>query len=225
MSCVISKRYNASSDWADVRRAKYLPTGTVLELAILGLLKDQPLHGYEIRKRLGESLGFLWGVSFGSLYPALRRLEKAGAIAAIIPAPRRGHIASTGSLSGEAAVARRGLLGAAARNRKAYELTARGEELFNELLLAHQTAGSDDERSFAVRFTFARYMSPVQRFRLLEDRGIEIQRKIRSLETLDREIDIYSTALAQRQMQSLQADLEWVTNLLSKEKEMEGASA
>ncbi len=48
----------------------------MLELAILGLLKEQPLHGYELKKRLGETLGFLWGVSFGSLYPALRRLER-----------------------------------------------------------------------------------------------------------------------------------------------------
>jgi len=54
----------------------------VLELAILGLLKDQPLHGYELKKRLGETLGFLWGVSYGSLYPALQRLEHRGFISA-----------------------------------------------------------------------------------------------------------------------------------------------
>jgi DNA-binding PadR family transcriptional regulator len=42
----------------------------MLELAILGLLKEQPLHGYELKKRLGETLGFRWGVSYGSLYPA-----------------------------------------------------------------------------------------------------------------------------------------------------------
>ncbi|MSO17617.1 MAG: PadR family transcriptional regulator, partial [Acidimicrobiia bacterium] len=53
----------------------------MIELAVLGLLKEQPLHGYEIKKRLGETLGALWGVSYGSLYPALRRLERAEAIA------------------------------------------------------------------------------------------------------------------------------------------------
>ena len=50
----------------------------VLELAILGLLQEQPLHGYELKKRLSETLGSFWGVSFGSLYPALRRLERSG---------------------------------------------------------------------------------------------------------------------------------------------------
>ena len=47
---------------------------------MLGLLADQPRHGYDLRKRLSETLGPLWGISFGSLYPALRRLERAGAI-------------------------------------------------------------------------------------------------------------------------------------------------
>ena len=57
----------------------------MLDLAVLGLLKDQPLHGYELKKRLSDTLGFLWGVSYGSLYPALRRLERDGAIENVIP--------------------------------------------------------------------------------------------------------------------------------------------
>ena len=46
----------------------------MLDLAILGLLRDTPRHGYELKQQLA-GLGF-WKVSFGSLYPALRRLEK-----------------------------------------------------------------------------------------------------------------------------------------------------
>jgi hypothetical protein len=47
----------------------------VLELAILGLLKEQPLHGYELKKRLGDTLG-----SFGGLVRApLPRAETPGA--------------------------------------------------------------------------------------------------------------------------------------------------
>ena len=47
---------------------------TVLELAVLGLLHDGPRHGYELKQRCSEIIGPLWGVSFGSLYPALQRL-------------------------------------------------------------------------------------------------------------------------------------------------------
>ena len=53
----------------------------MLELAILGLLEDQELHGYEIRKRLRDELGLFSNISFGSLYPALSRLERGGAVA------------------------------------------------------------------------------------------------------------------------------------------------
>ena len=43
----------------------------MLELAILGLLQEQELHGYEIRRRLRDELGLFANISFGSLYPAL----------------------------------------------------------------------------------------------------------------------------------------------------------
>jgi hypothetical protein len=80
----------------------------VLELAVLGLLKEQPLHGYELKKRLGETLGFLWGVSYGSLYPALRRLERDGAIEIVLePTVATAPVPATGSLTGDLAAARR----------------------------------------------------------------------------------------------------------------------
>jgi uncharacterized cupin superfamily protein len=61
--------------------------GAVLELAILGVLKEQELHGYELKKRLTEVLGAFSSVSFGSLYPALARLEAAGAVRIVVEAP------------------------------------------------------------------------------------------------------------------------------------------
>src|SRR2546426_48439 len=76
----------------------------MLELAILGLLKELPLHGYELKKRLNDSLGQFWGVSYGSLYPALARLEKLGAIEAVDPPLAAAAIfPATGSIRGGAA--------------------------------------------------------------------------------------------------------------------------
>ena len=54
----------------------------MLDMAILGLLEERDLHGYEIRRQLRDNLGILANVSFGSIYPALTRLEKAGAVVA-----------------------------------------------------------------------------------------------------------------------------------------------
>src|ERR1700712_4960919 len=74
------------------------------ERAVLGLLAEQPRHGYDLKKRLSETLGPLWGISFGSLYPALRRLERSGAIEAEEDAEGApGGIVATGSLKGDLA--------------------------------------------------------------------------------------------------------------------------
>ncbi len=55
----------------------------MLEMAVLGLLKEQDMHGYELKKRLSDVFGVPSAVSFGSLYPALARLEAAGAVHAV----------------------------------------------------------------------------------------------------------------------------------------------
>src|SRR3954466_5530469 len=105
----------------------------MLELAVLGLLADQPRHGYELKKRLSETLGPLWGISFGSLYPALRRLERSGAIHEVDDAadaagvgPRRPFV-PTGSLKGDLAAARMRLRARPSRRtRRAYAITDQG---------------------------------------------------------------------------------------------------
>ena len=55
----------------------------MLEFALLGLLKERPMHGYDLRKRLREEFGPLSNLSYGSLYPALARLEADGMISAL----------------------------------------------------------------------------------------------------------------------------------------------
>ena len=59
----------------------------VLELAVLGLLHESPMHGYELRKRLSSVLGAFRAFSYGSLYPCLKdargpRLDRRGRAAA-----------------------------------------------------------------------------------------------------------------------------------------------
>lgn len=50
----------------------------MLELAILGFLCAAPLHGYELRKRITALTGHVRPVAESTLYPAIKRLEKAG---------------------------------------------------------------------------------------------------------------------------------------------------
>ncbi|GAA2433881.1 PadR family transcriptional regulator [Streptomyces mauvecolor] len=53
----------------------------MLELAILGFLHEAPLHGYELRKRITALTGHVRPVGESTLYPAIKRLEKAGLLA------------------------------------------------------------------------------------------------------------------------------------------------
>lgn len=206
----------------------------MLELAILGLLKDQPLHGYELKKRLSDTLGAFWGVSFGSLYPALRRLERSGAIAVDEAAARRAStVPATGSLAGEAAAARlRGVAGTAGRrNRKAYRITETGEAQF--LALLESPDGADDERLFALKVAFCRHVDPESRIALLERRRAEVaDRLARARRNPASGLDRYTRSLLEHRTSSTERDLEWVDELIRAEREaldpnhhQEGASA
>ncbi|MFF3462658.1 PadR family transcriptional regulator [Streptomyces sp. NPDC001984] len=53
----------------------------MLELAILGFLYDTPLHGYVLRKQIAALTGHVRPVAESTLYPAIKRLEKAGLLA------------------------------------------------------------------------------------------------------------------------------------------------
>lgn len=53
-----------------------------VRFGVLGLLAEEPLHGYQIKQRFEEMLGGTWDVNFGSIYQALQRLERDGLVAA-----------------------------------------------------------------------------------------------------------------------------------------------
>ena len=50
--------------------------------AILALLDDRPMHGYEMITELDERTGGRWRPSAGSIYPTLQLLEDEGLVTA-----------------------------------------------------------------------------------------------------------------------------------------------
>ena len=204
----------------------------MLELAILGLLKEFPLHGYELKKRLNDTLGHVWGVSYGSLYPALARLERMGAIEVVDPppAPASGGIPipATGSIAGEAAAARlRRPLRRGGRTRKAYRIAAAGQALFNELLQADPAPGTDENRAFALKLAFCRHLEPPARLELLQRRRNQLAEKLaRARQALAGSTratrgpspDRYTRALIEHETSTAERDLEWVDSLIAAER-------
>jgi DNA-binding PadR family transcriptional regulator len=197
----------------------------VLELAILGLLKESDLHGYELKKRLAETLGMFSSVSFGSLYPALARLEAAGAVKAVeaneevmAPAPM------TGSLGAELASyrARRsaGRGGRGGKTRKVYGITPRGHELFAELLAADH-ASTEDDRLFNLRLAFARHLPADARLGMLQRRRAALVERAatgHSRMRVGRERhDAYTQSLMQHGTEATERDISWLDRLIANE--------
>ena len=197
----------------------------MLEIAVLGLLKEQPLHGYELKKRLSETLGFLWGVSYGSLYPALRRLERDGAIEVVAePVAVAPPIAATGSLKGDLATARRNAPRGAKpsrRTRKAYRITPAGVSRFEELLLADDPH-TDEDKAFALKLAFCSELPAPARVELLERRHVALLTRLnQSRRTTATRNDRYTRALVEHRARSTRVDLEWIEDLLEAERATE----
>jgi len=196
----------------------------MLDLAILGLLTEGDLHGYEIRRRLRDSLGLLANVSFGSLYPALARLEAAGAVESVEPAapvtPVPAGLA-TGSLSGELAAlrARRAGLGRPKRSKKVYRITDTGRQLFATLL--DEPAPTEDARSFSLRLSLASHLSPERRLGLLERRRNQLRSRLDEVVagTAGAELDAYQRSVVDHTADSVRADIAWLDGLVAFERD------
>jgi DNA-binding PadR family transcriptional regulator len=196
----------------------------MLDLAILGLLEERDLHGYEIRRLLREHLGLLANVSFGSIYPALTRLEKAGAVvatdaSAAAPSPATTHAAPpTGSLSGELAVlrSRRHAPTRARRGKKVYRITDEGRRLFAELLA--EGGATADDRSFSLRLAFARHLAPQARLTLLERRRALLVQRLGEAESARADLDVYARSVVQHTADGVARDISWLDHLIASER-------
>jgi DNA-binding PadR family transcriptional regulator len=190
----------------------------MIDLAVLGLLKEQELHGYELRKQVAELLGGRGAVSFGSLYPALARLERGGMVKAVEAneGPAR-PTPSSGSLAGELAAfrARRGLNGRGGRSRKVYGITERGEAHLVELLADPSPC---DDRTFALRVAFCRFLAPEGRLALFERRRAEVTAQLATRHRRDTRLDHYLRSLREHDTASLEADLAWLDRLIAAER-------
>jgi DNA-binding PadR family transcriptional regulator len=196
----------------------------MLDMAILGLLEERDLHGYEIRRQLREHLGLLANVSFGSIYPALTRLEKSGAVVATEGAGAASAAASptpappTGSLSGERAVlrARRHSPTRARRGRKVYRITDAGRTLFAELLAG--SGATEDARSFSLRLAFARHLAPQARLALLERRRAQLVQRLGEAADARTDLDVYARSVVQHTADGVARDISWLDTLIASER-------
>lgn len=157
------------------------------------------MHGYELKKRLSFMLGHFWTVSYGSLYPALKRLEKSGAIERAYSVKEK------------------------TRHRNVYRITHGGENQFMRLLsdtvpdssLAHT-------EKFDVRMAFFQYLEPEARLRLLEKRRHVLEEqvaKFKAYRSSNRDQDHYRSGLMSHKVDQAKGDIRWLERLITHERE------
>jgi DNA-binding PadR family transcriptional regulator len=183
----------------------------VLEFALLGLLNEAPMHGYELRARLKSILGTFRAFSYGSLYPSLRRMREAGWITEGEPESRP---AQAPPLTGR-------------RGKVVYRLTAEGKERLAELLAEAGPAAYDDE-GFGVHFAFFAQTRADVRMRILEGRRRRVEERrdgLRQALARTRErMDRYTLELQEHGLDAVEREVRWLNELIATEQREQDAT-
>ncbi len=158
------------------------------------------MHGYELRKRLNLMLG--WGrlLSFGSLYPALKRMVRDGLITettvSTTPVTRRPRIV--------------------------YEVTEEGRLEFKRLMSEAGPAAWEDD-TFGIRFAFFSRTDMEIRLRVLEGRRTRLQERLdrvqNDLSRTQKEVDQYAAELQRHGVESVEREVRWLSDLIDAERE------
>ena len=168
-----------------------------LEFALLGLLSQNPLHGYELRKRMGAIFGPFRALSFSVLYPQLRRMVEGGVI-------EESQMESTSR-----------------RSRIVYAITDKGLTRFSDLT---ETVSPDtwEDEGFEIRFAFFGPTSTKNRVRILEGRHRRLKEKAEilrgELEKSPVGIDKYLEEWRRHSLESAQREIDWLEDMIKTER-------
>jgi DNA-binding PadR family transcriptional regulator len=166
----------------------------------LGLLSQGPLHGYELRKRVTITIGPLRAISFGSLYPELKRLSTLNLIEEKESNTERGLTK---------------------RARISYQITPQGTERLNTLLKSSGPETWEDETFTTYLSFFAKTASAV-RLQILQGRKVRLQEKINLLQDqlnkTDQELDNYNLQISNYNLDSVKREMKWIDELISNER-------
>jgi DNA-binding PadR family transcriptional regulator len=162
------------------------------EYALLGLLAQQPAHGYELHQRLSGDLGQIWHISLSQTYNILNRLEAQGFI--------RGDLREQDKLP----------------SRREFHLTETGSQRFDAWLNAPSGCSVRAIRvEFTTRLYFAQASDPLLAHRLIEAQEQEVQSGLRHLKAALVNIpanQVFNRLGLELRIRQLTSILEWLAN-------------
>lgn len=164
------------------------------ELLLLGLLKESPKHGYEIKKKIKEILSLFAGIELKSIYYPLNVLEKKGLI-----------------------VRRKGKLGRRPL-RFTYALAPQGESRFQELLNKSFLNFKRPQFSLDLSLYFLNYIKPDIARRRLRGRMLILKKLTRGLRqtinSLKKKKLSSLVYILEHNLQMVETEFRFLTNLI-----------
>jgi len=164
-----------------------------LDILILAMIRDEPRHGYEIKKRVSGVLGMGVTLNNNILYPSLRRFEEEGAVKSKVE-----------SHAGTPA-------------RRVYRLTPTGHELLRTMLEDFPAERADSDPEFFVRLAFFELLDDEVRADILATRrqalAAELEHVTRMRKSIDPRRDRYPAALIDFLIERLEREIRWIDGL------------
>jgi len=163
----------------------------MLELATLGLLQKEALHGYRLKQQMELFMNGCISVNYGAIYPLLKRLEEKGLIEVFTEE------------------------GESNNPRKMYRITAKGREKWKEKMLDHPHESWVNSRSrFMIKYFFFSYLEPSERLKLLEHRlmicKLQLETKEKDQESILNYDDPYQVQAWQKCTSSIEDEIQWL---------------
>jgi DNA-binding PadR family transcriptional regulator len=167
----------------------------MLELATLGLLQQEPLHGYRLKQDLERFISGCISVNYGAIYPLLKRLEQQGMLTLSYAEGEGGG------------------------KRKIYAITEKGRERFLEKMLEHPQESWVNARSrFMIKFVFFSHLHGQQRIKLIEHRLAVCQSRLREQKRELKPDDYYFATAFDRYVSVIENEIAWLKVQLDQEK-------
>jgi PadR family transcriptional regulator, regulatory protein AphA len=162
-----------------------------LEFVLLGLIRRQPIHGYELLQiwNQPQSIGMIWSVKPGPLYASLEKLELLGYLESEL------------------------LPGDSSPNRKEYIITSSGEKVFVGWMQTPVPAARDFRQDFLAKMYFSADVEAVVLRDLFDRQKLLCQRWLISLQQQMLNGTEFEQQVFSFRIQQVQFILEWLQEL------------
>lgn len=165
-----------------------------LKYALLGLLAESPKYGYEIKQKFEGALGNVWSVSYGQLYPTLRKLSE------------------------QQWVTKKTAPGKKAAEKNIYSITPIGKKKLDDWLLKPLRISYKVKDEFTLKFLFFNklpaeqvldYLKMQQKKTIMQKEDFQ-----RTLVSIKDEIDFFLQAIIRKGIIHLEAENQWLEEVI-----------